>query len=114
MSMFSRLIVAVALIAGLAILPGVAQARGTGGPTSAHRGCITAEGLPMEDGESFTIDGVTFSCNNGNVCRLGTTKAESYCYDAPLPKRVLPGGDGPTKPGSRHTVNKRLPISKRI
>jgi hypothetical protein len=78
MSKFTTAITAIALVATIALPAAGAQARGKGGPASSHRGCLTNNGIPLDDGQSVVVDGVTITCNDGTVCHFANNGA--YCY----------------------------------
>jgi hypothetical protein len=60
-------------------LPGSAMARGSGGPANQHRGCMSNNGIPLDDGQSVVVDGVTITCNNGQVCHFAKGQVP-LCY----------------------------------
>ena len=111
MPRFTHIVATIALIVSLAAVPGIAHARGSGGPASAHRGCNTVEGIPLDDGQSVVVDGVTLTCNNGTVCRISKTSA--YCYlwvQASAAQVSNPGG---STPGKRLPINRFAALRRR-
>jgi hypothetical protein len=79
MSKFTHIITSLALVATIAAVPTAAQARGNGGPAGSHRGCVSNNGIPLDDGQSVIVDGVTISCNDGTVCHFAAGSLP-LCY----------------------------------
>jgi hypothetical protein len=79
MSKFTSVLTSLALVVTIAALPGSAMARGSGGPAGDHRGCVSNNGIPLDDGQSVLVDGETISCNNGTVCHSKAGQIP-YCY----------------------------------
>jgi hypothetical protein len=99
MSKFTSFVASLALVATLVALPTSAMARGNGGPASSHRGCVSNNGIPLDDGQSVIVDGETISCNNGTVCHFKAGNFP-YCYvnvQAAQAVSVTPTGN-PTTP----------------
>jgi hypothetical protein len=70
--------IALAFIAAV-VVSDAADARGKGGPATQHRGCMSNNGIPLDDGQSVVVDGVTISCNNGTVCHFANGQVP-LCY----------------------------------
>ena len=111
MSRLSAVIATLALIVAVAVVPTAAQARGSGGPASAHRGCISNNGIPLDDGQSVVVDGVTITCNNGQVCHFAAGQWP-LCYVNVQPAEATSVGTS-GNPGTGTPKGKNIPITKK-
>jgi hypothetical protein len=108
MKKLSIIVIAVALAAVLvASFSASAFARGSGGPASAHRGCMSNNGIPLDDGQSVVVDGVTITCNNGTVCHFAKGRFP-LCYVNVQAAQATIGPSGSTSGGGKKILPKTV------
>jgi hypothetical protein len=107
MSRLMTVLASLALIVAIAAIPTAAQARGNGGGAGAHRGCVSNNGIPLDDGQSVLVDGVWISCNNGTVCHFAKGQFP-LCYISVQADEAIgsTGGNG----GGSAPKGKNIPV----